>query len=170
MKKTPLIKKAVLTATLATSLAVFAQANPDRPYKPHGDGPRSGPLYKGMRELNLTEEQREKMRTLMEQSRESLMPRMEALAAERKKLREIMDTDPVNPAAITAQTQRVAQLEAELNIARAKNREQMEAVLTPDQRAKWREMREQRRKKAEEKLRDWKGKWKEKRDKEKPQA
>jgi Spy/CpxP family protein refolding chaperone len=95
---------------------------------------------------------------------------MDALAAERKKLREIMETDPVNPGAITAQTQRVAQLEAELNVARAQERAKVEAVLTPEQRAKWREMRDKARLRAEEKMRERiRERW-EKRGKEKPEA
>ena len=170
MKNTSLIKKTALTATVAISLVAIAHSNPEGALKPRCDGPPKERALKEMRELNLTEQQREQIRTLMQQSRETLRPRMDALAAERKKLREIMDTDPVNPGAITAQTQRVAQLEAELNVARAQERAKVEAVLTPEQRAKWREMREQRREKAEEKMRERiRERW-QKRGKEKPEA
>ena len=170
MNTLTVVYKAVLIATLALSLVSTTYANPEGYYKANKQGTWHKRYHTELKELNLSEQQREQMRTLMEESREKLLPQMEALVAERRKLREIMDARPVNPEAIIEQTQRIAKLEAELNIARAKNMEQMEALLTPEQQAKWRQIREERRKNAEEKMQQSGCKYWKKRSEEKPQS
>ncbi len=146
----------ITLACSALTAAVYAHPGPgkDRKGPPeHSLGSRGGIKHE-LRELNLTPQQREQIQTLMQQAREAHTPKRDAIAAERRKLREIINTDPVNPGAIRAQTMRIAELEAELNTLRAQERVKVEAVLTPEQRAKMKEIRARNEERMENEMRE----------------
>lgn len=128
-----------------TALAITANAEPGK-FRDHKGPPheRAGKHLHALRQLNLSDQQREQIRSLMQSAHEQNRPRMEALAAERGKLRELMHANPVNPGAIRAQTMRIAELESELHIARAQQRAAIESVLTPQQREQWKQLRAKR--------------------------
>jgi len=119
-----------------------------------GMGPRGGPDYgpgsargrgdRGMtpgigerlHALGLTEEQRQKVGAIMEDTRRKNWDVIGQVQTERYKLRQMFHGDTVDPAAVTAQQAKVDDLKRQLLRARLEARNQVFALLTPEQREK----------------------------------
>jgi protein CpxP len=86
--------------------------------------------------LGLTDAQKGQAKAIFQSNRESVKPIMENLRAERKNLHALMFADTVDEAAIRAETAKIAAIQADLNVDRAKAMSQFRAILTPDQIAK----------------------------------
>jgi protein CpxP len=126
-------------------ILLTASISEARPFgRPGGEGHEDRPIIKMMKELNLSDAQKEQIKALMAQAREKTRPQRELVQQERKKLRELMLADNPDANAIRSQTQKLAGYEAELNVVRAEERKKIEAVLTPEQRAQWKKNREKR--------------------------
>ncbi len=136
-----------LFATLALTPAILAQPAP-------GDGPsmRGGPggMLPGLRALDLEEAQRDRIREIAEQSRDAGAAKMQQLRAARTALNEVVVADVVNESAIRARAAELATLEADAAVQRAYVTAQVLQVLTPDQRAEWRELRANAQERASE--------------------
>jgi Spy/CpxP family protein refolding chaperone len=109
-------------------------------------GPGGGPfgmLGRGMRELGVTDEQREQIRIKME----SYKPRFEDIAdrmtVARKALEDAITAEPVNDGAIRAAAAAVADVEADAAVLRATVHQDVFSVLTPEQRQKAKDLRGQ---------------------------
>ena len=150
-----------LAASIAVAQTVTTQDNGQgaRPewrgrrggdHKGHGmRGMRGGGFFKG---LNLTDDQKAKMKQIRESFAETNKPLHEQLRAKRQELRQASEGGTFNEALATQKLTEIAPLEAKLMAARANLHQQMLSVLTAEQkaqleqsRAQFKQRREQRR-------------------------
>ncbi|MEW6336578.1 MAG: Spy/CpxP family protein refolding chaperone [Acidobacteriota bacterium] len=106
-----------------------------------GPGPL-GPLGRALRHLDLTQEQKDAIKAIVEADRESLQSLREQVRAKREAYREAHPPDTFDEAALRAHLADLAPLQAELAVGAAKLRIKVFAVLTAEQRAELAEMRE----------------------------
>ncbi len=101
------------------------------------------PMLRGMRQLNLTEEQRQQVRDTMQRHREELKTVGEQLRAARQALHAATDAEVVDQEAVRAATSQMAEAQAQGAILRAKIRQEVFALLTPEQQEKAKALRQQ---------------------------
>jgi Spy/CpxP family protein refolding chaperone len=89
--------------------------------------------------LDLTDEQRQKLAALGEQSRSKTWDAMGRVRAEQYRLRELLRAEPVNANAVVEQQAKIDELRRQVLKARIESRNEMAAVLTPEQRKKLRD-------------------------------
>ena len=119
-------------------------------HKGHGFGGMRGRGF--FRGLNLTDDQKAKMKQIRESFAETNKPLREQLRAKRQELRQANEGGTFNEALATQKLTEIAPLKAKLMAARANLHQQMLSVLTPEQkaqleqsRAQFKQRREQRR-------------------------
>ena len=83
--------------------------------------------------LGLTDAQKAQAKAIFQANKEVAKPMYASLRAERKNLQALIHADTVDEAAIRAETAKVAAIQADLNVNRAKVAAQFRAILTPDQ-------------------------------------
>ena len=103
-----------------------------------GGGPRG--MLPGLRDLDLTDAQREAFGDVAEQNRSEGRAMAEQLGAARAALNEAVMDDVVNESTIRARAADVASLEADAAVQRAYMNAQLWQILTPDQRAELRQL------------------------------
>lgn len=128
MKKTQLI----VAVAVATVLGVGALAEAQGP-RGRGFGPRGGFLGLPAAGLNLTDAQRDLIRDIRERERTELQPVQARLREARAAQQKVLNAFPVDENAIRAATLAVAEVEAELAAHQARVRNEVFAVLTPEQ-------------------------------------
>lgn len=119
-------------------------------HKGHGfGGMRARGFFRG---LNLTDDQKAKMKQIRQSFAETNKPLREQLRAKRQELRQANEGGTFNEALATQKLTEIAPLQAKLMAARANLHQQMLSVLTPEQkaqleqsRAQFKQRREQRR-------------------------
>jgi protein CpxP len=114
-------------------------------------GPRHhGPCCKHMwKKLGLSDQQKKQIKEIFEKDRTACKPVMEKLFTERKALMSLEQASPVDEAAIRAQAGKVASVEADLAVMRAKVGEQVRKVLTAEQNKKLQEIRQKQESRCE---------------------
>lgn len=141
MKKSFLVIT-VLAAALAGGLALDS---PQVNAAPYGDAPRwergERPERTGERflarmtkTLDLSGEQQEKIKAIMEEHRTKVAPLRQSLGENRDKLRQVAKADTFDEAAIRTLAASQATAKTELMVERARVKNQIHAVLTPEQR------------------------------------
>ena len=95
-------------------------------------GGRHGMMFRG---LNLTEDQKAKMKQISQSFRDNTKPLREALHAKRQELHQASEGDTFNETLATQKLQEAAGLEAKLMGEQFKMRQAMLALLTPEQKA-----------------------------------
>ena len=113
-----------------------------RPDGPGAGGPRG--LRMALRNLNLSDSQREEIRTIFEAGRgqvEANHERMRSLGAE---LHEQIETDPYDEDAVRAKAEAVAAFQVEMAVLRAHRSGRIRGLLTPEQLDQLRQKRERR--------------------------
>ncbi len=140
--------KVILTAGAVGMLALgaIAMAQPEWSGR---EGPGLGPRFRhggfgdrlrlGER-LGLTQEQRSQIKSVLENHRSTLEPLREKLMAERNTLHELIRADKVDEAAIRAQVAKMAAVEADLAVARAKVTQEIQPLLSPEQKQRAKEL------------------------------
>ena len=100
-----------------------------------GDGlPPAGRHFKKMAtELGLSSQQKQEVKDIFAKSRSQAEPLMKQIKTERHALRELVQADVIDEAAIRAQSAKVAAVEADLAVQRAHVAQQIRAILTPEQ-------------------------------------
>ncbi|HTP64001.1 MAG TPA: Spy/CpxP family protein refolding chaperone [Geobacteraceae bacterium] len=83
--------------------------------------------------LGLTDTQKAQAKTIFQANKDVVKPIYASLRAERKNLQALIYADTVDEAAIRSETAKVAAIQADLNVNRAKVTAQFRAILTPDQ-------------------------------------
>ena len=149
MKKVNRIKSVVAALVLAVAIAVpvvIAQSTDDGGRKGRRDhaghfGKRGGGRM--FSQLDLTDAQKAQMKQIRENSRETMRPLMEQIRAKRQEIRQAREGGTVNEALVTQKLTEIAPLEAKLMAERARIHEQTLSVLTPEQKTKLEQMREQ---------------------------
>ncbi len=166
MKKTEMNKpgrfKTVAIATLsaialAASIAVAQTVTPDqgsaqgtRTERRGGRGEHKGHGWGGMRrggffgQLNLTDDQKAKMKQIRESFAEQNKPLREQLRAKRQELRQASEGGTFNEALATQKLTEMASLEAKLMGERFKLHQETLSVLTPEQKAQLEQSKAQR--------------------------
>lgn len=106
---------------------------------------RGGGVFfqKMAKELKLTAAQQEQVEAIITADREKSAPLMEKMEEKREQLFEAATAEKFDEAAVRTLAAQKAQLEVEMTLSRAKIRSSINAVLTPEQRAKAEKMRPQ---------------------------
>lgn len=151
MKKVNRIKSVVAALVLAVAIAVpvvIAQSTDDGGRKGRRDhaghfGKRGGGMGRLFSQLDLTDAQKAQIKQIHENSRAELRPLGEQIRAKRQEIRQAREGGTVNEALVTQKLTEIAPLEAKMMAARARIHEQTLSVLTPEQKTKLEQMREQ---------------------------
>ena len=99
----------------------------------HG-GPGVHPNFKMMaKKLGLTDAQKTKAEAIFQGNKDVMKPIFDSLRTERETLQTLLHSDTVDEAAIRSETAKIAGIEADLNVNRAKMGVQFRAILTPEQ-------------------------------------
>ena len=106
-----------------------------------GMGPQGQPGAGPTAGLNLTEAQRDQVRTLREAQRKDAQALREKMRAARQQLQQAMRADIPDEAAVRSAAGAVAALQADQAALQARARAQMMKVLTPEQQARVKEAR-----------------------------
>lgn len=140
---------ATLAAALPATVLAFQRGCDDcrcdrmerRGERPDDDGaaadeaPQAGPRLQRMaRILDLSEAQQEKLRGLVEEEQDKSAELREKMRENRRQLRQAEEKSPFDEKAVRALAAKQAELVSEQIVSRAKLRNQMDAVLTPEQR------------------------------------
>jgi periplasmic protein CpxP/Spy len=96
------------------------------------------------KKLGLTDAQKTQAKAIFQANKDVVKPIFTSLHAERKNLQALISADTVDEAAIRAETAKVAGIQADLNVNRAKVGAQFRAILTPAQVAILKTMHEKR--------------------------
>jgi Spy/CpxP family protein refolding chaperone len=83
--------------------------------------------------LGLTDAQKAQAKTIFEGNKEVVKPIITNLRAEQKTLQALLHADTIDEAAIRAETAKIAGIQADLNVNRAKVGARFRAILTPAQ-------------------------------------
>jgi Spy/CpxP family protein refolding chaperone len=105
-------------------------------YGPGGRGFGSGG---GLAALNLSSEQSEKIAAIQEENRRKNWNTMGQLRSEQFKLRQMYYADKIDSAAVTEQQKKVDELRRQMLKSSVETRNQVAAVLTPEQRKQFRQ-------------------------------
>ncbi|HJQ68693.1 MAG TPA: Spy/CpxP family protein refolding chaperone [Blastocatellia bacterium] len=151
MKKVNRIKSVTAALVLAVAIAVpvvLAQSTDDGGRKGRRDhagqfGKRGGGMGRLFSQLDLTDAQKAQIKQIHEDSREQLRPLAEQIRAKRHEIRQAQQSGSADEALIRQKLTEIAPLEAKMMAERARIHEQTLSVLTPEQRTKLEQLREQ---------------------------
>jgi len=107
----------------------------------YGPGRGYGPGASLLDSLNLTDEQRDKIQALQEENRQKNWATMGQLRTEMFALRRMYYADKVDPNAVAEEQKKVDELQRQMLKSRLESRNQVEALLTPEQRKQFRQYR-----------------------------
>ena len=109
-------------------------------------GPMGGPMGfgPGFGMLDLTDDQKAQLKQIAESHRDEFRAAGEKARAAHEGMRALIESDSIDENAIRAKSQEVAAAEAEIMILNAKVRQQSLQVLTSEQQATLKEMRDRR--------------------------
>jgi Spy/CpxP family protein refolding chaperone len=131
---------ALLMGVLTTPMAAMAQKEPEKPStsmkteKHHKwDGKHKEAHQQFMKELNLTDQQKQQLKAAHEKFRQENAGAIAAMKAKREKLK-ALGNDPANEA---QKQQLKTEMKQEWETMRAKKKASMQGILTPEQQAKW---------------------------------
>jgi Spy/CpxP family protein refolding chaperone len=94
----------------------------------------------GLAALNLNSEQSEKIASIQEENRRKNWNTMGQMRSEQFKLRQMYYADKIDPAAVAEQQKKVDELRRQMIKSHAETRNQVAAVLTPEQRKQFRQL------------------------------
>lgn len=148
-----ILAAALIAGTIGVTAAVSAMPNGPGPgcdrgghsmkYGQHerGKGPN---LERMAARLGLSDEQRVEIKTIIDGSLDEATDLREQMRANRDQLRELMQQGGFDEAAVRSIADKQGDLKADMIVLRARQRSEMQAVLTDGQRAKMAEMRERK--------------------------
>ena len=120
MKKLALISCSAAVALLsAVGIANAVDQNTNDAGRQHRFGHRVRMMH-ALKEVGVTDAQREQIRGILREQRPQLQPLRKQMVQERRALRDVIQTSPVNESAIRTQAARVAQVQADLAVQRAR--------------------------------------------------
>ena len=105
-----------------------------------------GPLGLGpeMRQLDLTDDQKQQLKTIAESHHDEFRAAGDKARAAHEGMQAMVEADTIDENAIRAKSAEIAAAEAEVMILNAKVRKESMQVLTADQQAKLKELQDQR--------------------------
>jgi Spy/CpxP family protein refolding chaperone len=95
--------------------------------------------------LEVTDEQREKIWAVMDKNRPTMRQHMTEMAKNRRALRQAMRAGPYDAALVRQLADRQGQLKADMIVLGAQGRQEIRALLTPEQQERFKEMKKHRR-------------------------
>jgi|ERR1039457_2189732 protein CpxP len=116
-----------------TAFASIAQADSGGWGGEHGGNHQHHNFKKIAKKLGLTDVQKAQAKTIFQANKDVVKPIITNLRTEQKTLRVLLHTDPIDEAAIRAETAKISGIQADLNVNRAKVGAQFRAILTPSQ-------------------------------------
>jgi periplasmic protein CpxP/Spy len=134
----------IFCITVLTAFAGIANAQVEGGDGEHGGKHQRHDFRKIAKKLKLTDEQKAQAKTIFQGNREVVKPIYTSLRDEKKNLHALMHADSVDEAAIRAESAKIAAIQADLNVNRAKVGAQFRAILTPSQLATLKTMHEKR--------------------------
>ena len=140
---------AVVAALVTGGAVAYAQGpQPGLPGRGFGPGgPQAGLALRG---LDLTEAQQEQVRQLSQQNREQLRGLMERMRAAQEARRQAVEAIPFNESQVRAAMKELADIEADLAVAQARLQNDIYALLTAEQQQRLQKMRADRQARAKE--------------------
>lgn len=123
-------------------------------------GQRGGMMGMGFLGIDLTDAQKEQLKTIRKASHEASNPLMEQMRANQMELRKLGESGAFDQTAVQSLAEKQGDLHAKMIVAKQRTQSESYAVLTAEQKTKLAEMRANFAKKMEER----KAKWAEKRD------
>jgi Spy/CpxP family protein refolding chaperone len=136
----------MLSITALTAFASIAQADEGVCSGEHVGKLRQHDFKKMAQKLGLTDAQKAQAKTIFQDNKEVMKPIFTSLQIERKNLQTLVHADTIDEAAIRAETAKIAGVQADLNVNRAKAGAQFRAILTPAQLATLKTMQQKRHK------------------------
>jgi periplasmic protein CpxP/Spy len=147
---------AAMVALTAGAPVLMAEDQPQRRQGPGLEGPRGpggpgmrgpgGPAWHGpdFRSLDLSDDQKAQLKKIRDARQAEFKAAREKIGAARQGMRQLLEAETIDEAAIRARSQEVAAAEAELGILSAKLRRESMQILTAEQLAKLKERRDAR--------------------------
>ena len=147
---------AFLAIALVAVGAIFVFAQKAHGKKGHfgrGFGHRAG-FAKFAEKLNLTDAQKEQIKQITETSKAKVQPLMENMKTIRQQLKEATADGQFNEAQVQALATQQANISAQLIVERERTKTQIFQVLTPEQQAQAKQMKEQRKERFKNKFKN----------------
>ena len=116
-----------------TAFAGIAQADDGGWGGDHCGKHQRNDFKKFAKKLGLTDAQKTEAKAIFQGNKDVVKPLVTSLRAERKNLQALIRADAIDEAAIRAETAKIAGIQADLNVYRAKVGAQFRAILTPAQ-------------------------------------
>jgi Spy/CpxP family protein refolding chaperone len=116
-----------------------------------GDHPRLHNFDKFAKNLGLNDSQKTKAKVILQSNKDVIKPMIDNLRAEQKVLQTLLHADSFDEAAIRVETAKIAAIQADLHVNRAKTDSKLKAILTPAQINILKNIRQDRSHKKEEK-------------------
>jgi periplasmic protein CpxP/Spy len=132
--------------TALTAFASIAQADGEGCGGEHGGKQRHHNFMKMAKKLGLNDTQKAQAKTIYQGDKDVMKPILTSLRTERENLQTLIHADTIDEAAIRAETAKIAGIQADLNVNRAKVGAQFRAILTPAQLATLKTMQQKRHK------------------------
>jgi protein CpxP len=149
MKKRVLIAAGLAAALISGGALALAQAPPQGPGpRMHGGGPGGpgfgGPRDFGLRGIELTDAQRDQVKSIMDSHKDEFRQLGEKMRQAHEAFAQATQAETVDEATIRARSTAVASAMADEAILRAKVRSEVNAILTPEQLEQLKTRQEQR--------------------------
>jgi periplasmic protein CpxP/Spy len=109
----------------------------------HSRGRGAG-FYRGLQALDLTDEQKAAFKSIMEEQRQVSEPQREQIQAVRQQVRQLLDSGKADPTEVGRLTIQAHTLGLQLREQHKRAFERFEAQLTPEQKAKLDQMKQER--------------------------
>jgi len=155
-------KRWITTAVLALAVAaagsafLFAQGGPGGPGRfGRGRGPMAFGMMGGLRALNLSDAQRSQIKSVVQSHRDEMKAIGERLRTAHQALQEAIEQAPVNESLVRQRAADVAAVQADAAVLRSRVHAQVFQVLTPEQQAKAKELRQQAAQRMQQRMQKW---------------
>jgi protein CpxP len=137
----PVIKNLLACAAVTAAIGLTPAVSPAFVC---GDGaaPAAHHLKKMTRQLGLSPQQQQQIKDIFTRNRSQAEPLVKQLRAEHRALRSLIHGDTFDEAAIRAQSAKIAAVQADLTVQRARTAQEVRKLLTPEQVKKFKELRE----------------------------
>lgn len=154
--RTRILTLAAAVAVLAPTLLLAGPGRGDHGrHGMRGGHGHAGMGHHGLRQLDLSEEQREQIHRLMEARRGEGEAARQQLHEAREALAQQVHAETLDEAGIRAASRAVAALEEEQAVQRARLFQEVRKVLTPEQLAQWETLQQERMERREEHRERW---------------
>lgn len=112
---------------------------------PMGMGDRMMPMLRMMEKLNVTDEQRDKIWAVMDKNRSAVREHITEMMQNRKALRAVVEAEPFDATLVRKLADSQGRAKADMIVLRARGRQEIKALLTPEQQAQFKALQERRR-------------------------